>query len=81
LKRQVVYGVILALLITSFSTLEFNIKIVQASSGTILHVDPAASIADFGESFTVNIDIPLTIMFLKRLMLKKDLFSKEQPHL
>ncbi|MCW4052981.1 MAG: cohesin domain-containing protein [Candidatus Bathyarchaeota archaeon] len=57
MKRQTVYGVAIALFITSFSTLEFGIKPVQASSGTILQVDPTTSIADFGESFTVNIDI------------------------
>ncbi len=57
MKRQTVCGVVLALFIASFSTLEFGVQPVQASAGTVLLVDPTTSIADFGESFTVNIDI------------------------
>ncbi len=57
MKRQTVYGVVLTLFIASFSTLEFGVKPVQASAGTVLQIDPTTSIADFGESFTVNIGI------------------------
>ncbi len=57
MKRQTVCGVVLALFIASFSTLEFGVQPVQASAGTVLQLDPTTSIANFGESFTVNIDI------------------------
>ena len=57
MKRKIVSGVILALLIVSFSKPEFSIKTAQVSSGTILCVDPKVIIADFGESFTVNMNI------------------------